>query len=614
MALHFSAMLRFALAWLAALAPLAHARADALPSPAQRYELNATLEPALHRVHGRVRIAFTNTSARPLEALLFHLYLNAFASEDSVFLREASGALRGHALEGEGRIELGSLTVNDVDVLATSERELVADDHTQLRAPLERPLAPGESVRIESTFEATLPPVLARSGYAGDFFAVAQWFPKLAKLEPDGTFAGSPYHALGEFYADFADYTLTLTTPRDTEVIASGTLRATTHQAQQSVRRFEARAVHDVAFVAARGYTLTSERAGDVELRVLAPPGYQQSVAEQLRVVRAGLAHYGRLFGAYPYPSLSMALPPRDAEGAAGMEYPTLFFGLSGWRALGSLPSLTGAFVTAHELAHQWFQGLVASDELRWPVLDEGLAQWAALDLLRALYGPSEGLLGFMFERFEVQRLLTLRPAPSIAAGLPAPAYGRAEYAASVYGRAALALESIRRAHGRARFEAALGRYARTQRFRHPTPRELEQAFDEVYGAGFGASVLRPLLLEGEVASVQLSDVRRQRGDGRYVTRVRARHTGRVTLPTALAAYDEDGRVCARVAWPSGRTLETTLETRVPIARLVLDPDRALLLDANVQDQVANYADAPPTSRVASALGLAQLFFSWLGP
>src|SRR5207237_521318 len=159
---------------------------------------------------------------------------------------------------------------------------------------------------------------------------------------------------------------------------------------------------------------------------------------------------------AYPYPSLSVVLPPRDAEGAQGMEYPTLIMTGGPWYDVPSLPSLSGPIITAHELAHQWFYGLLGSNEVLHPVLDEGLTQWASLDLMRSMFGAREGLGGLALDRFELERLIATKLVPSTSAGLPVYEYSPAEYAASVYARGSLALESIRRAHGHERFDRAL--------------------------------------------------------------------------------------------------------------------------------------------------------------
>ncbi|HEX5659254.1 MAG TPA: M1 family metallopeptidase, partial [Polyangiales bacterium] len=488
-------MLRFAWLglWLLLASPV-HAqdanganRGD-LPFTAHRYELTARLDPAKKQVQGAARITFTNTSPRPLEALLFHLYLNAFRDDDSVFMTESGGALRGQHAQGHGRIEVQSLVIAGRDGLPRAERELVPKDFTQLRVPLEAPLEPGATLVIELRFLSTLPPVFARSGYAGDFFAVGQWFPKLAKLDADG-FVGFPYHALGEFYSDFADYSLEVDAPSDYAVVASGDLVDDTPLQARTRHRFRADCVHDVAFVAARDFQLDLESVDGVLVRYLSPPGFEDALTQHAEVVRAGLRRLGEQFGKYPYGTLSVVIPPRNAPGAAGMEYPTLITTGGSWMPFPGLPSLGGAVVTAHELAHQWFYGLLASDELHHPVLDEGLTEWASLDLMRTIYGAREGVGSVTFDRYEIERALAVR-ASGIGAGMAANEYESNEYATSIYARASAALESIRRAHGVARFERALSFYARRNRFKHPTPADLESAFDAVYGAGFAASVL----------------------------------------------------------------------------------------------------------------------------
>ncbi|MDB4973403.1 MAG: metallopeptidase [Myxococcaceae bacterium] len=594
--------------------PAASGAASA-PSP-QRYELTAKLDPALHRVEGTARITFTNTSEAVLEELVFHLYLNAFRDRESVFMRESRGSLRGVRVRGAGSIKLETLTVNAEDALARSERELIAHDFTQLRTSLATPLRPGQSVIIETRFVATLPPIFARSGYSRDFFAVAQWFPKLAKLEPDGHFASFPYHSLGEFYADFADYVLHVDTPADLAVLASGVLAYEKRAGTRLVRRFDAARVHDLAFVAARGFRSDVESVDGVLVRYLSPPGYEGALHEHAAVVRAGLAHYGRAFGAYPYPSLSVVVPPRGAEGAQGMEYPTLIMTGGPWYDVPGLPSLAGSIVTAHELAHQWFYGLLGSNEVRYPVLDEGLTEWASLDLMRTMYGGREGLGGLALDRFELERLFATRLTQSTSPGLPVYAYAPAEYAASVYARAALALESIRRAHGRERFDRALSIYAISQRYQHPTPRDLEHAFDAAYGAGFAETTLRPLLFEGESSAVRLVSARSELGDDdEHLLHVFARRSGKVSLPTWLALYAADGHELSRTRFAAEQdTLAVTLQTEQPVARVVLDPERALLLDADAAHHVMQLAPPSTMSPLARVLAFAQLLASWAGP
>jgi hypothetical protein len=598
--------------------PLGHADGDAAPTGvAQRYELDVTLDPLRHEVRGHVIIDFSNTSSRPLEALVFHLYLNAFRDRRSVFMRESRGAMRGTRARGPGSLELSELMVDGVDALPGARRELVRGDFSQLAVRLPRPLAPGGHVRIESAFVAKLPPLFARSGHARDFYSVAQWFPKLAKLEPNGEFASFPYHALGEFYADFADYQLTIRTPRSYVVGANGKLTRERTQGELVARTFRLERALDAVWVAGESLKVRKENHAGIEVSYVYAPGYDLALDEHARTVRAGLDRFGKLFGPYPYPTLTVVVPPRRASGAAGMEYPALFLTDGPWVPVPNSPGISGAFVTAHELAHQWFPMLVASNELRSPVLDEGLAEWAALDLLRARHGETGALSNWLpFSRFELERLGTFIRDRPIAGDLAAYAYTPGEYGASVYGQSALVLETIRRVFGRTRFEAALRCYASEQRFAHPTPDDLAGAFDSVYGAGFSERILRPLLFAGQRTGVRLVEARSERqSTGSFHTEVLARRSGGVPLPTWIAAYDAQGSELTRVLFPGeSEALRTSFETREEVARVVLDPDRALLVDASVTDQSITFERASRSPWISRIIALSQAILAWVGP
>jgi hypothetical protein len=610
---------RVLLASVTALVLASEGRAQAptppLPAATQRYTLKARLDPATHSVNGHVTLSLVNTAHAPLRALVFHLYLNAFRDRETVFMRESGGQLRGDRYRSPGSIELANLRVDGRDLLPQAERELIKNDRTQLRIPLPSPLAPGEKVEIDSDFVSKLPPVFARSGYEGDFFAVTQWFPKLAKLEEDGTFASFPYHANGEFYADFADYSLTVDTPRDYIVGACGELAHEENEGERTLRRYEARYVHDTAFVASPSLWTHREHIDDVDVRVLYPRGYETALREHTDTVRAGLKHFGKKFGPYPYPSLTVVIPPRNAEGAAGMEYPTMILTAGEWLTLESVPPrASGAFVTAHELAHEWFYGLVATNEVRHPALDEGFTEWASLDLLRTQYGAKAArMFGVPLDMFELERMGMLSSkAPS---GLAAYAFASREYGASVYARTAVALESIRRAHGKARFDHAMHQYAVNNRFLHPGPDELARSFDAVYGAGFGERTVLPLVLGGQFSAVHLVEARTAPRGKQFRTRVKARRTGSVSLPTWISVFDAHGHELARTPFPAQvAALEASFDTEVPVARVVADPDRALLVDPDARDQTVVFTGRSHPGLLTRLLGLLGLLLSWLGP
>lgn len=478
---------------------------------ATRYAIEAELDPEAGRVHGRLTLELTNHARAPLHELVLHLYANAFENDQTVFAREGGFGLRRLELTRPGSIRLDALeTSAGDDLLARADHELLPGDRTQLRAPLPAPLAPGERLTVHARFEVALPSLVARMGQAGDFAMIAQWFPKLAKRMPDGTFRSTPYHGAGEFDADFADYDLVVRVPEDHAIAAPGDAAACPSEAARPGARCEryvlANAL-DVAWAASpRLELLRYQRPGSaIAIEVYAPRGARALAERQAELAAHALDALGELLGPYPHRRLVVVLPPGYALGAAGMEYPGLIVGwtASPWAMLA--PALgPHDVVTAHEIAHQWFPMLVASDEVRNPVLDEGLSEWLGLHLMRELYGRAldwgvlgltpARLTGLPLDGFDVAHALLARLEVPPSSWLRADQIALDQLGPAMYLRPSVVLEAIAREHGRPRLLRALGRYAREHRGRHVEPSDLLRALDAEYGAGFSARVLEPAL------------------------------------------------------------------------------------------------------------------------
>jgi peptidase M1-like protein len=262
--------------------------------------------------------------------------------------------------------------------------------------------------------------------------------------------------------------------------------------------------------------------------------------------------------------------------------------------------------VTAHELSHQWFALLLASHETETPVLDEGLAEWAGLDVLREKYGRSffAGWLGLPLDLFELHRAAYARAAKTRSSLDPAYVYKPEELSTAVYVRPALALESIARTWGRSRLHAALGAYARGARFGHPKLDDLWTAIDDGYWRGFSKQVLKPAL-EGVAF-----DTRLERTAHSGV--LRAVRSGALWLPETVAALD--GRGVSRLAWPDNEIVEVRAAAP-PLIGASIDPDRHNLLDrARRDDQLRADASAPVSALLARLLLWAQVLLTGLGP
>ncbi len=617
------------------------------------YRIEARLDTELHRLKGSAVVVFHNGSTRSLEALYLHLYLNAFKNERTVFMRSRHPGFRGGGRPAHwGWIEVERVFAREWkrELWPSARQHTPGDeqDETDIRLPLPQPLAPGQTLTLEMRWRSQLPSLVHRTGFAGKFHMVAQWFPKLARLEPDGRWAHFAFERLSEFYADFGDYDVTIDAPAGFVIGACGEQQGEAKKVVQQVapptrarvkHRFLLERAHDFAFAAWDGFGELRQRGpAGVVLRGLYPLGEERLARRDLEMVGWGLQHFGQRYGPYPYSSLTVVRPPANAQDAGGMEYPTLITTGGSWY-WPSLGVRRLAILAVHELAHQWFYGLLASDEHRWPFLDEGLATYAAVEALETKW-PATSAFGGLGLRIGLPALLRVaaarvwdhgpiaRPASAFASG--------SDYGGLVYSRTATLLLSLGRVFGQDKLRAALSRYARQQRFAHPDPEALLAAVKTEMG-DLAETVLRRGLFDsgwvdyavegidsgavgpaegvfGDPAAPQPAPASAA-GPAAYRGVVRVRRSGNLALPVQIEMVAADGSR-SRVDW-DGRGAHATLpfSGSSPLVAALIDPDQRVLLDHDLSNNARSVAPQSLAPRVLARAGLmAQLLAGALFP
>jgi hypothetical protein len=607
------------------------------------YTLTARLDAGEHRIDGRGSIEFLNTTRMPLKDLYVHLYLNAFKHEKSLFLRSPFGEGRGGGRAADwGYIDVKSLRAREFDGkdlwptrMSGSPDE--PDDETDVRVPLPRPLEPGARLTLDVEFTSKLPRVVLRTGYAGSFHLAGQWFPKLARVADGGIHHHFPFHPQAEFFADYGAYDVTIDVPDDMIVGATGSRVEGRKSGGRRIERYRAEAVHDFAFTAWNGFLERSRTIDGVAVRMLYPSGHDRNAKETLSAVEVALPRASKLYGRYPYPTLTIVHPPAEAAQAGGMEYPTLittgghwFSGLFGDRSV--------AAVTIHELYHQWFYGLVATDETRSPFLDEGLTSYAELRTLDVAYGPGSLFRGFGLELSApgLARAFSASRGEDAPLTLPAREFpGFAALAALVYSRTATILETLARVYGRDALERGLGTFARRHRFEHPRPADLIEALERELGSD-AARVLEVALHQRGRVDYLVRDLENARErspagifdqDGKRETVVEAasvperfraravvyRH-GSLVFPVEIALVDERGTVTRKKWDGSGPFHVVEHRGPAPIVRVVVDPEQRVLVDDDLMNNAIATTPNYPFRTLERASYAATLALSVLGP
>ncbi|MBS2019787.1 MAG: M1 family metallopeptidase [Deltaproteobacteria bacterium] len=587
--------------------------------PVVAYTLRAKLEPVAHTVHGEGTLRWTNTSTKPVSELWFHLYLNGFKNQSSVFMRAPVGGFRGSTIPHEwGTIDVSRLSLlggeGKTELWPKAELHRPDDeDETDARVPLPRAVEPGETITLEMAWDDKLPAVVERTGFEGSFHMVAQWFPKIARLEADGTWAHFPFHHLGEFYADFGKYDVTLDVPSSFLVGATGPIVDTKTENGRRIEHHVQDDIHDFAWTAWDKFQTRSEKIDGVDVTILYPPSYEGHAERELATMRFALPYYGARYGKYPYGVLTLVHPPSTAPEAGGMEYPTLI--TTGGASYHPDGLRLVELVTIHEFGHQYFYGLLASHETNWPFLDEGLNSYAEGEAMGTWKGKGSvvDLFGLRISDQEGQAERARHPVHDDKVAQPAYAYGTGgTYGSLVYSRTATILETMRRVYGDPAMQKAIGTYTRRFRFRHPTPDDLVATMRSELGEAAGRFLQKALFEKGwidfAVTSVSSHSVRTPAGifdkggqrttvkpegrgsEGKYQGWALVVRRGDLVLPVDIELIAEDG-TRTRVPWDGATDwIRVPYNGSSPLRAVVVDPDTKVLLDQNPEN---DFATAP---------------------
>jgi hypothetical protein len=589
------------------------------------YEIDAALDHAARRLSGRETIRWRNISANAATELQFHLYWNAWRNEESTWLRERllAGAPRPRRADAWGSIDVTGLRVRGVDL--TPQMRFIApddgnaSDRTVMAAPLPIPVNPNETVDIEVEWTAKVPRPFARTGYAGDYYFVAQWFPKLGVLEDTG-WNTHQFHAATEFYADYGVYDVRLTVPRGFVVGATGRqVEQTDADDGRTRHHYRAEDVHDFAwttspdFVEAR-QTFTHAALPKVEMRLLQQPEHAGQAQRHFDAAAAALRFYGEWFGPYPYDHLTI-IDPAFQSSSGGMEYPTLI--TAGTRWLAPARASQPERVTIHEAGHQFWYGVVGTNEVEHAWMDEGLNTFSTIRaaseariadaLTLRFFG---GFIPWTIDGITLSRVdNALRYGYGEHAEADAPAtatfrYWPGTHSAISYGKTALWLQTLERHLGWPTLQRAMSTYFDRFAFRHPRPadfftvvneaagRDLTWFFNEAYGGsnvfdyGVQSFTSTRARLKPDAASE----------DG-YRTVVVVQRLGEAIFPVEVVTTFRDGQRASESWDGRDRRAVFTYERAAEGLSVEVDPERVLLLDVNVTNNSATLA---PRAREAS--------------
>ena len=451
------------------------------------YKMVVDIDVKTFKYSGEQELLYTNNSPDSLKKVFYHLYFNAFQPGSEMSERIKTGKDKNKRF----LIDIDSLKPNEVGYLKVSNLKQDGNvlkhelSETILEVLLSKPLMPGETTKLTLNFEGQVPKLVRRAGRnssEGVVLSMAQWYPKLAEYDYEGWNA-EPY--LGrEFHGVWGDFDVTLTLDKKYVVAASGYLQNPDEvghgysdkkgKSKKGKLRwhFVAPRVHDFTWSADPEYIHDTHMGpNNVLLHFFYKdnPKYNENWKNLQPKTAELMRFFNQTIGEYPYRQYTVA-----QGGDGGMEYAmlTLITGNRGFE------SLVG--VTAHELAHSWFQHVLATNEMKYEWMDEGFTTYISTLAKDRILDQNNF---FPLQRSYDSYFYLVRSGKEQPQQTNANRYDyNLAYEISAYSKGSVFLSQLGYIIGEDKLSKTLKEYYRMHQFKHPVPNDFRRVAERVSG------------------------------------------------------------------------------------------------------------------------------------
>lgn len=462
------------------------------------YNINVNMNVATNRLSGTEKIDYWNNSPDTIDRVFFHLYWNAFQPNSmmDVRSRELGKTLLGTDRNGEPvydwdprvKDRIQHLQPNEIGYDSTVYVKLngvnqkLVYHETILEVDLTKPILPHSKNSLEVSFNCQVPIQIRRSGRdnaEGIRYSMSQWYPKLAEYDYAGWHA-DPYIAR-EFYGVWGDYNVNITIDKNYMLAGTGTIqnadevgygyessnvKSKTSNAKTLTWKFAAQNVHDFVWAADTAYTMIKKQIPNGPLFYFVykkVDSVQDDWENVANTVEKAYPFIAKTFGAYPYKNYSFI-----QGGDGGMEYP-----------MATLIKKASVGTAIHEFMHNWYQGLMGTNESLYAWMDEGFATYAELRTSAWLRGDT----GFAFNNAYNSYFRIVKSGKEEPLSTHADHFNtNYAYEVGSYSKGSMFLAQLGYIVGEKNLDKILLEYYNEWKFKHPNPNDFIRVAEKVSG------------------------------------------------------------------------------------------------------------------------------------
>ncbi len=456
------------------------------------YTMDIDMDVKTFQYKGKQKLVYTNNSPDELNSVYYHLYFNAFQPNSQMDIRSRN------IKDPDGRVRDRISKLSPEEIGYIKVKSLKQDGRavsfetvgTILEVKLNKPIKSGQKVTFDMVFDAQVPKQIRRSGRnnkEGVALSMTQWYPKMAEYDFEGWH--TPPYIGREFHGVWGNFDVKLHIDKSYVVGGTGYIqnpqevghgyedknkKLKKQRGKKLTWHFKAPNVHDFTWAADPEYIHdTYKMDNGIDLHFLYKKTLEEKYLKNWKELQPKTAelmeYFSKNVGAYPYKQYSVI-----QGGDGGMEYAMCTL-ITGKRNFGSLFG-----VTAHELAHTWFQFLLATNESKHPWMDEGFTVYisnkAENEILKSgKTNPHRGSYGgynYVVKNGLEESLSTHADRYHTNTG-----YGIASYS-----KGNIFLSQLEYIIGAENVAKGLKKYFDDFSFKHPTPNDIKRSMEKVSG------------------------------------------------------------------------------------------------------------------------------------
>lgn len=445
-------------------------------SKINEYKIEVDLNTENMIYKGKQTVSYKNNTGVDLENIYFHLYPNAFKSLETAPILFNLEEKMDPLSYKRGYIDIVKVKQNGKDLSWNVE----GDKDTILNIKLDKPLEKGKSTELYLEYTVKLPTTKDRFGYHDKGINFGNWYPILCVYDEKG-WNLDPYYKVGDpFYSEISNYNVSITTPKDIIVAASGKIISETEKGDKKTYKIEGPLIRDFAWAASKDFVIKEKKIEDTIIKLYSINNDSNLINESLKIGENSIKTFNKVFGKYPYNVYTIV----NTEFPSGMEYPGIVFISNDYFHKHLINILEKVIV--HETAHQWWYGLVGNNQVKEPWLDEGLTTYSEVIYINEIYGNKKAKeyydqdikLGYEYAvQYLGENEVVNKPLSEFA--------GWSDYGLLVYTRAAMFIDRIKEDFGEEVLYKILNTYYGKYKFHNAKTEDFIKVCEEVTNTSF---------------------------------------------------------------------------------------------------------------------------------